>query len=113
MTKSKPFRVGIDTGGTFTDLVMMDETTGRIELVKMSSTPVDPSIAFMEVLNRCLKEQDLAADDCLHLVHGTTVATNTIIEGKGAKNGTANHQRFSRCAGNRPANSAAIVRSVL
>ena len=85
MTKSKPFRVGIDTGGTFTDLVMMDETTGRIELVKMSSTPVDPSIAFMEVLNRCLKEQDLAADDCLHLVYGTTVATNTIIEGKGAK----------------------------
>ena len=81
----RPFRLGIDTGGTFTDLVMMDEATGKIELVKMSSTPADPSLAFMQVLGRCLAEQSAEAGDCIHLVHGTTVATNTIIEGKGAR----------------------------
>ncbi len=81
----RPFRLGIDTGGTFTDLVMMDEASGEVTLVKMASTPQDPSLAFLQVLHRCLQEQQAAADDCIHLVHGTTVATNTVIEGKGAK----------------------------
>ena len=81
----RPFRLGIDTGGTFTDLVMMDEASGKVTLVKMASTPQDPSLAFLQVLHRCLQEQQAAADDCIHLVHGTTVATNTVIEGKGAK----------------------------
>lgn len=81
----RPFRLGIDTGGTFTDLVMMDEASGEVTLVKIASTPQDPSLASLQVLHRCLQEQQAAADDCIHLVHGTTVATNTVIEGKGAK----------------------------
>lgn len=79
------FRLGIDTGGTFTDLVMMNESSGQISLVKMSSTPADPAVAFMQVVRRSLTEQLAQPGNCIHMVHGTTVATNTIIEGKGAR----------------------------
>ena len=79
------YRLGVDTGGTFTDLVMMDEDTGEVRLIKMASTPSDPSIGFMNVTERSLREADVSAVDVTTIVHGTTVATNTIIEGKGAK----------------------------
>ena len=79
------YRLGVDIGGTFTDLVMMDEASGELRLVKMASTPADPSAAFMNVIERVLTESGAAAGDAGYLVHGTTVATNTIIEGKGAR----------------------------
>ena len=79
------YRLGVDIGGTFTDLVMMDEATGKLRLIKMSSTPRDPSIGFMNVTERVLKESTVDPARVSYLVHGTTVATNTIIEGKGAK----------------------------
>jgi N-methylhydantoinase A len=82
---SKNYRLGVDIGGTFTDLVMMDEATGELQLIKMSSTPDDPSTAFMNVIERVLSESRADAADAAYLVHGTTVATNTIIEGKGAR----------------------------
>lgn len=81
------YRLGVDIGGTFTDLVMMDEATGNLRLIKMSSTPKDPSIGFMNVTERVLNESKVNPEDISYLVHGTTVATNTIIEGKGAKTG--------------------------
>ena len=79
------FRLGVDIGGTFTDAVMMNESTGEIRLVKMSSTPSDPSVGFINVIERILKESKVPARSVTYNVHGTTVATNTIIEGKGAK----------------------------
>ena len=79
------FRLGVDIGGTFTDAVMMNESTGEIRLVKMSSTPSDPSVGFINVIERILKESKVPAQSVTYNVHGTTVATNTIIEGKGAK----------------------------
>lgn len=79
------YRVGIDIGGTFTDLVVMDEASGSLRLVKMSSTPSDPSRAFMRVVERMLAESGVSPAAATYLAHGTTVATNTIIEGKGAK----------------------------
>ena len=78
-------RLGVDIGGTFTDLVMMDDQTGALQLVKMSSTPHDPSVAFLQVLQRVLDKSAVPPADISYLVHGTTVATNTIIEGNGAK----------------------------
>src|SRR3979490_1042923 len=78
-------RLGVDIGGTFTDAVMMDESTGESRLVKMSSTPRDASIGFMDVIERVLRESSVPPSDVWYHVHGTTVATNTIIEGKGAK----------------------------
>ena len=79
------FRLGVDIGGTFTDAVMMNESTGEIRLVKMSSTPSDPSVGFVNVIERILEESKVPARSVTYNVHGTTVATNTIIEGKGAK----------------------------
>ncbi len=78
-------RLGVDIGGTFTDAVLMDEETGRLRLVKMPSTPADPSSGFMDVVTRALREAKVPASSVTYNVHGTTVATNTIIEGKGAK----------------------------
>ncbi|MCH2115659.1 MAG: hydantoinase/oxoprolinase family protein [Pirellulales bacterium] len=79
------YRMGVDIGGTFTDLVMMDDQSGALRVVKLSSTPQDPSIAFLEIVNRVLRESAEPPASVGYLVHGTTVATNTIIEGKGAK----------------------------
>jgi N-methylhydantoinase A len=79
------YRLGVDTGGTFTDLVMMDEDTGEVRLIKMASTPSDPSVGFLNVTERALRESGVPASQISTIVHGTTVATNTIIEGKGAK----------------------------
>ncbi len=78
-------RLGVDIGGTFTDAVMMDEDSGEIRLVKMSSTPADPSIGYADVVERILRESNVAARSVAYNIHGTTVATNTIIEGKGAR----------------------------
>lgn len=78
-------RLGVDIGGTFTDAVMVDESTGELRLAKMSSTPLDPSGGFMNVIERILRESSIPPERVSYNVHGTTVATNTIIEGKGAK----------------------------
>ena len=87
-------RLGIDTGGTFTDLVLMDEASGAIRLVKLASTPDDPSRAILQAIDRGLQESGNAATETKYLVHGTTVATNTIIEGKGAKTALLTTQGF-------------------
>jgi len=79
------YRIGVDIGGTFTDLVMLDEASGELRQVKLPSTPKDPSLAFMSVVNRVLQQSKVSAGRVSYLIHGTTVATNTIIEGKGAK----------------------------
>src|SRR6185503_20079512 len=74
-------RIGIDTGGTFTDLVGIDETSGQIFLAKQPSTPHDPALAVIATLQEGGADlQHLAA-----IIVGTTVATNAVIERKGAK----------------------------
>jgi N-methylhydantoinase A len=85
-TARRPFgiRVGIDIGGTFTDAVAIHEATGAIRVAKVPSTPQDPAKAFMEALNRILTAAGADPASIRLLVHGTTVATNTMIEGKGA-----------------------------
>ena len=78
------YRLGIDIGGTFTDALLLDETSGTMRIAKVSSTPADPSIGFLEAARRILTEAGVAPEELRLVVHGTTVATNTIIEGKGA-----------------------------
>ncbi|HSE95774.1 MAG TPA: hydantoinase/oxoprolinase family protein [Methylomirabilota bacterium] len=84
------YRIGVDVGGTFTDLVAVDEA-GRVVLAKSASTPVDPSIGVMDGLT--LLSQALGTDlpsllkETERVVHGTTVATNALLERKGAKAG--------------------------
>src|SRR5204863_1175086 len=81
------FRIGIDVGGTFTDLVAVDNL-GRVTLAKSASTPADPSIGVMDGLDLLAAEVSLDRRRFLAetglIVHGTTVATNALLERKGA-----------------------------
>ena len=83
MNDEKPvFRVGVDVGGTFTDAVLLSEGSGATRIAKVPSTPSDPSRGFLNAVERILTEGDVAPDTVSYLVHGTTVATNSLIEGK-------------------------------
>ena len=76
------FRLGVDVGGTFTDGVLVSEATGKTAITKVSSTPSDPSVGFLHAVDRILEQEGLRPQDISYLVHGTTVATNSLIEGK-------------------------------
>jgi N-methylhydantoinase A len=84
------YRIGIDVGGTFTDLVAVDDD-GRVTLAKAASTPSDPSLGVMEGLELLAAALDKGLSSLLaeteRVVHGTTVATNALLERKGAKVG--------------------------
>ena len=78
-------RIAIDTGGTFTDLVLSDPDTGRLVFHKVPSTPADPSRALVEGVRELVARAGYGSADILFLIHGTTVATNTILQRKGAR----------------------------
>ena len=82
------FRIGIDVGGTFTDLVATDES-GRTVFAKSPSTPADQSIGVMAGLDELARRLNVDARGHARatdrIVHGTTVATNALLERKGAK----------------------------
>ena len=75
-------RVGIDTGGTFTDVVAFDEDTGELVTTKTPSTPANPADGFIAGIEKILGVLDAAGDDITAVCHGTTVATNKLLEGK-------------------------------
>lgn len=89
------WRIGIDIGGTFTDVVVVDERAGTVQVVKVPTTPADPSEGFLDGLAQAFARFGLAPADVTFAVHGTTVATNTIIEGKGAAAGLITSAGFS------------------
>jgi len=75
-------RIGIDTGGTFTDVVAVDEETGRTTTTKTPSTPADPAEGFLNGVRKVLALMDLDGSAVTAVSHGTTVATNQLLEGK-------------------------------
>jgi N-methylhydantoinase A len=75
-------RLGIDTGGTFTDVVALDEETGRVVTTKTPSTPANPADGFMRSVHKILDQLVLTGDALTAVSHGTTVATNQLLEGK-------------------------------
>ena len=75
-------RIAIDTGGTFTDIVAIDEDTGDITATKTPSTPEDPSIGLVEGVRKVLKAAGGEPGDVQMLLHGSTVATNAVLEHK-------------------------------
>lgn len=75
-------RLGIDIGGTFTDFVLYDETSGTFQTWKTLSTPYDPAEAVLKQLS--IINYQLSIDNSLAIVHGSTVATNALLERKGA-----------------------------
>ena len=78
------YAVAIDTGGTFTDVTLFDRDDGRMWTAKTPSTPENPSTGFMNGIATALEQAALSPVDLAQVFHGTTVATNLILEGKGA-----------------------------
>ncbi len=79
------YRLAIDIGGTFTDAILWDEASGTSRIAKVPSTPRDPSQGFLAVARQILAAGGLTPAAVPTIVHGTTVATNAIIEGKTAR----------------------------
>lgn len=81
------YQLGIDTGGTFTDFVVYDEETGRMDTFKNFSTPDDPSRSVISGVERVLNEYTITSSNIRRIVYGTTVATNALLESKGSLTG--------------------------
>ena len=74
-------RLGVDIGGTFTDLVLLDENSGNSMVVKVPSRPKDPAGALVEAVTRGLLEASVKPESVAMLNHGTTIVTNAVLEG--------------------------------
>ena len=79
------YRLGIDVGGTFTDLVLFSEEAGTLVVEKVPSVPSDPSEGIMDGIARILAGAGAAPKDVVYVAHGTTVATNTLLQRHGAR----------------------------
>jgi N-methylhydantoinase A len=82
-----PYRLGVDVGGTFTDLLLIDQETGEMVPVKTPSTPHDQSEGVLNGIKELARITDIDPKEIVQILHGTTVATNAALEGKGAKVG--------------------------
>ena len=82
-----PFSLGIDIGGTFTDLVLLDPADGRAVIWKESTTPEDPARGAMQGVSRLLEKAGVLPSSIGRVVHATTLFTNALIERKGAPTG--------------------------
>lgn len=83
----KRYRLAVDTGGTFSDFVLYDEQTGELHVTKLPSTPENPGDAVLGGMDELSVMLGIGADELTGFVHGTTVATNALLENKGARTG--------------------------
>ncbi len=86
-------RIGVDAGGTFTDVCLVAED-GAIALFKLASSPADPSLAITDGVIAILDQQERARSSVAYLGHGTTVATNTLLEQRGVPTGVITTKGF-------------------
>jgi N-methylhydantoinase A len=89
-------RLGVDVGGTFTDLLLVNDETGDLYRVKTPSTPAEPSEGVLVGVRRISEESGVAPSDLDFVMHGTTVATNAMLEAKGARVGLITTQGFGQ-----------------
>ena len=87
-------RIGVDVGGTFTDVAVIDETGGAITVTKVSSTPDDFGRGVIEALGQALDRGSVRPDAVTLLAHATTVVTNAILQEKGARIGLVTTRGF-------------------
>jgi N-methylhydantoinase A len=86
--------IGVDVGGTFTDLIFFDPDTGDLGIHKVPTTPDDPSRGVIEGINAICDLNGFQPEDIDHVFHGTTTATNAVLEGKGARAGMITNEGF-------------------
>ncbi|MFG2084712.1 MULTISPECIES: hydantoinase/oxoprolinase family protein [unclassified Spirillospora] len=88
------YRLGVDVGGTFTDVLLVDEGTGVSHRAKTASTPADQSQGVLNGIRKVCRDAGIDLTEVAHVLHGTTVATNAILQGKGARVGLVTTQGF-------------------
>ena len=86
--------IGVDVGGTFTDIVYCDMETGHVAIHKVSTTPDDPSRGILQGISEICRDGAIAPGDIDYLLHGTTTATNAVLEHKGARTGMLTNKGF-------------------
>ncbi len=86
-TGQSGYRLGADVGGTFTDILLIEESTGHNYTAKVLSTPQDSSIGVLNGIERVCEQAGISPTQITHVMHGTTVATNTVLTASGAKVG--------------------------
>ncbi len=87
MMTDAPFALAIDVGGTFTDVILAERSGRRLWVTKSASTPSDPAAGFFVGVEKILAQSGASATEIAMVLHGSTVVTNAIIEGKGARTG--------------------------
>ena len=90
------YRLGVDVGGTFTDVLLLNEQNGEIHTAKVSSTPNDSSIGVLAGIEKVCANANVALSEITHVMHGTTVATNTVLTGTGAKVGLVTTEGYKQ-----------------
>ena len=91
---SNGYRLGVDVGGTFTDLLLLDEKRSRLFTAKVPSTPQDSSIGVLSGIEKICREAGIDPTDIDDVMHGTTVATNTVLTKSGARVGLVTTKGF-------------------
>ena len=88
------YRLGVDVGGTFTDCLLIDEERGSAVTAKVPSTPADPSLGVLNGIALVCERAGADTGNIAHVLHGTTVATNAILTGSGARVGLVTTQGY-------------------
>lgn len=88
------YRLGVDVGGTFTDVLLIDERTGATHRAKTASTPSDQSVGVLNGVRKACRQAGVELTEIGQVLHGTTVATNAILEGRGATVGLVTTSGF-------------------
>lgn len=86
--------IGVDVGGTFTDLIITDTNTQHTDIHKVPTTPDDPSLGASEGIREICNRNTVATETIDHVFHGTTIATNAVLEHKGARTGMITSQGY-------------------
>ncbi len=94
MSTDTNYRVGVDIGGTFTDVVLLDPASQKLQFAKVSSTPSDPSRGFFAGVEKALAQNGRDPHRVGSILHGSTVATNAVLERKGSRMGLLVTQGF-------------------
>jgi N-methylhydantoinase A len=90
------YRLGVDVGGTFTDILLVNDASGETFTAKVPSTPTDSSIGVLNGINKVCSLSEINPEEITHVLHGTTVATNTILTNTGAKVGLVTTKGFKQ-----------------
>ena len=109
---ARPVRIAVDIGGTFTDVAMI-APDGRLATCKLHSTPTDYADAVIEGVQTLIGQQGLVSDTIEEVLHGCTVATNAILEHRGAKTALITTKGFSGCSRAETHARSPVVRRVV